>query len=102
MISEFDLPVGVETPIDVEALSVADKCSLSDLCIAATTPYISHRCTPLYFVLHWCNTPVPLTLLQPVSLALSWDFCIVALSAVPSASVSTRLSQSYYSSMGLS
>ena len=47
-----DLPVGLETPTDAEAPSVADKCSLSDLYAATTTPCISHYCTPLCAFVH--------------------------------------------------
>ena len=56
--------------LDVETPSVADKCSLSDLCAAATTLCISHCC-----------------------LTLSSESCAVALFDTPSASVSTDIRQ---------
>lgn len=58
------------------------------------TPYISQRCTPLCAILHKCNTPVPLALLQPASLVLFWESCTIAHSTASFASVSTHTNQS--------
>ena len=42
----------------------------TDLCAAATTPCISHHCTSLCAILHWCNTSMLLTMLHLASLGL--------------------------------
>ena len=42
-----DQSIGLGTYSDAEALPAADKCSLSNICATATSPCISHHCTPL-------------------------------------------------------
>lgn len=96
-----DIPVRLETLPMLNLPLPQTSGPSSDLCAATTNPCILHRCTPLCAILHWCNTLVPLALLQPASLALPKNSWTVALSVASSASVSTYIRQSCYSSSGL-
>jgi len=85
-----DLSIGLETYSDAKALPVANRCSLSNLCATATSPCISHCCTPLCATLH-CATHLCLShCYNLLALHCHGIPCIVALFATLSASISTQ------------
>ncbi len=93
--------VGLGTYFDAEALPAADKCSLSDIYAAATSPCISHHCTPLCATYHCAKHLCLSHCCSLLAMRCPGIPCTVALSAAPSASVSTQSVSSCYYTSGL-
>jgi len=89
-----DLSVGLETYSNVEALPATHKFSLSDLSATTTSPCVSHHCTPLYATLHFTTHMWLSHCCNLLALRCLWIPCTIAVSATPSASVSTQSASS--------